>query len=53
MAPVGRAASWPTNRYQRFIHRTGTPGHGLNPADRSPHTQADHQHAFGHGAKPG
>lgn len=23
MAPVGRVASWPTNRYQQYIHRTG------------------------------
>ena len=51
-APVGRAASRPTNHFERFIHRTGTPVTVLNPPDRSPHTQAEHGTSRRAGGKP-
>jgi hypothetical protein len=49
--PVGRAASRPTNRFERFIHRAGPAGHGLR-ADRSPPTLLTTARLVGLGRSP-
>ena len=50
-APVGRAASRPTNRFERFIHRAGPAGQGLR-ADRSPPTLLTTARLVGLGRRP-